>query len=727
MPSVEDVSKKYPWLVIDPSSLIGDSTPKNFEELSEKKNPLWRQFYLEWLVANKKAVVGKEQLTKWMSFLNEVNRKSKSPAIKGRYETYTAMMNEMGSLEEFHEAIREIKDAIEEKAKKEGKKASEIGTDLSTDVLLAKQAGKPPDEAFVNAAANLSTSQERATLLHSLDELLEVVKDMVESSQDGEKKVDKAPMLQAEKQISMGLDNLRDHYRELRDALEPVQKVLPYLMEPAKRLGMMQRARFAKNDELVKAYEAADAGVPQRALWTAVSKYGQAIAAMGVEVSNVAVIVVEFAKEQAENEMSENFGAAFKKAAFGLIVAKTAVTSAGVILGFFPPFGPPLAAGLGLAMTIIDKATRTILVYQAKNDPTAVISHFGKSYQSEEEQASLLKKIAEKAAEHGIEVADLLQALADLGQQAADIHVAISRMDDVARAIAKGGIETAGTVLQGTGNVISLLSLAWDWKNFHDDQKKELRNRGNLTDADVDRLQEGLKSQYQNQASNRYWDVRQAVFLGMDGKDYEVEIGGVRGVIRHNTFVFAPADRTEVHQRILKYVDDRVTELTFHGATLFPDWKTVAKINEPKQDGHLTAEVTAHRRSGQAVVCKVDVSVEGRVEVTGVDLPTSASLLADAPEAHPVIRHDGHRIRVRWETAEILNEHTWYFTCKVQGARSSGAEVELHVEFPRQGKPKTRDMTAAQSDPDALDEAALDDTAPVDEDDRAKVLALLTS
>ena len=122
--------------------------------------------------------------------------------------------------------------------------------------------------------------------------------------------------------------------------------------------------------------------------------------------------------------------------------------------------------------------------------------------------------------------------------------------------------------------MITVATLAAEWYKWSEEVKRDLRNRDGLTDDDVKTLQTGLADAWTQQASNTFWDIKTATFLGMDGADYKVVMNGVPGKIRGANFVFAPDDRSKVHQLVLSAAQKaNPGGIPYHDSTVSIAWE----------------------------------------------------------------------------------------------------------------------------------------------------------
>lgn len=677
----DDVVRKYPWVVIDPSSLIGHSTPKKLEELVTARNPLYRQFYIGWLITNKGCPRSDGQLLQLFVDLNELNKKSSDATKRKKYDDAKEYFERTGPLAEYYTAIREIKDAVKERQKEDPNVRA--GLLFATEVAVAAQGSAQPDETLVNAAANLQTGAEQAQLMEAFGEFRKDMREFFTKSGGG------AHWQKVEPVLDRTWLNIGSWKANLRIQFARYQKALPYLQAaPDERAAMVRRAKTAGTDEMVDLYIEAESGALTTAVWATVSRYGQSLAAFGVAVSNTCETLVNFAKAQAESDMRRNFAAAFPDAALGLMAAKTAVGVASSIAAFFPPIGTAVASGLNLAMMIADNATQIILTKMAKEDPETVLNQFGKTFDAVPKEKR--GELAEKLAEGGLTFLELAHTGAEIGHGAADIHTALQPLEEAARAAAEEGLKQAGQAVAGVGAVITVVSLAYDWYDYAETSKRELRNRTGLKDEDVERLKDGLENAYENKKANVIWTLRGAVFHGMDGKDYKVEINGVPGKIRGDTWIFAPDDRKQAYDRILEGARRQTgTGLAYNGGTFWVDWDAVqpGDIDETGESGALTIQAKLRRRSGDTFTGKLSVTVEGRTKLLGVDMPATSAELARMASNHGQLTGEGgEQYRLDWTTAKVVSDQALHFRCEVD-ADTGSRKTRVGVKVQRGGKP----------------------------------------
>ena len=711
----DDVVSKYPWVVMDPSSLLGSRTPRKLDELVNDVNPLWRQFYVSWMLTNQRATRTQQQLYGLLGDLNDMNKRSSDNAKRKKYDDAAEYLNAAGPLDEFYKAIREIKDTIRAKQKEDPK--VNAGLLLATEATIKGLGNARPDETLINAAAALRSGKEKAELLHGIEDYerdMSAFFTKMGAHEDSWASVKEA--------LERSVTAMRSREGQLREWLGNYQSVLPYLKEtdPAERQKLIARAKGSNDSTLLKLYTDAESGDLVKFVWASVSKYTQTLAAIGVDFANGNRLIVDIAKKQAESGMYKNFNTAFPDAALGLMCAKTAVGAATSIAGFFPPIGTAVAAGLNLSMTIAEEATKLIMTKQAAKDPDTVIKMFGQTYDkmSNSEAKALLEELGP---ELGTKAAELGHVAAEIAHQASEIKEALEPMTDAAREAAKQAAEHTGQIIAGVGVAVTVCVLAYEWYEFAEAQKRELRNKNGLTDNDVADLKAGLGDAWNNQASNKFYDVKTAQFLGMDGQDYKVIMNGIPGKIRRGSFVFSPDDRSDVHRRVLAQAANANSGgIPYHGVTVTAFFNGAQVQSEPGEAGALVVRTTVTKLSGEQYPAVMEISVEGRAKITSVDLPKTPNELARVTAAHPTLSHHGETLTVDWSTARHIHEHTWYFSCVVDARSASGKQERLELAVTRGGGVQVRDGSDGNAAPNPVADVQVQTVAP-DQGDRDRI------
>jgi hypothetical protein len=711
----DEVVAKYPWVVIDPSSLLGNRTPRKLDELVNEPNPLWRQFYVSWMLKNHGATRTQQQLYGLLNDLNDMNKRSSDTAKRKKYDDAAEYLKAAGPLDEFYEAIREIKDAIRAKQKEDPK--VNAGLLLATEATIKGLGTARPDETLINAAAALRSGKEKADLLHGVEDYMTHMSAFftkMGAHEDSWNSVKEA--------LERSVTAMRSREGQLREWLGNYQSVLPYLQETDvnERQKLIARAKSSGDNTLLKLYTDAEKGDLVKYVWASVSKYTQTLAAIGVDLANGNRLIVDIAKARAESDMYKNFSAAFPEAALGLMCAKTAVGAATAVAGFFPPIGSAVAGGLNVSMMIAEEATKLIMTKQAAKDPDTVIKMFGQTYDkmSSSEAKGLLEELGP---ELGAKAAELGHVAAELAHGAKEIKEALEPMTDVAREAAKQAAEHTGQIIAGVGVAVTVCVLAYDWYEFAEAQKRELRNKNGLSDNDVADLKKGLDEAWGKQASNEFYDIHTAQFVGMDGPDYKVIMNGIPGKIRRGTFVFSPDDRSDVHRRVLAQAGNANSGgIPYHGATVTALFDGAQVQSEPGESGALVVRTTVTKLTGEKYPATMEVSVEGRAKITGVDLPQTTNELARVASAYPTLSHNGETLTVQWDSARHIREHTWYFSCVVNARSAAGEHRRLELAVTRGGDVQVRDGSNADAAPNPVADVHVKTVAP-DEGDHARV------
>lgn len=709
----DETVAKYPWVVIDPSSLIGNSTPTTLTDLASATNPLWRQFYIAWLVAKPGCPYSAARATGYLGDLNEINKTSKDAAKRDLYDAAKRFFNTYGDLSEFRAAIREIKDAVKAKAKEEPN--TNAGLLFAADAAVNAVGNAKPDEALVSAMSNLQNNTEKEALLQGVNDYLVHMKKFFELAGAGDS------WDSVEQSIGRGMSNLRTWEASLRVCFTKYQAVLPYLQaDAAGRADLVVKAKLSSPD-LVELYQSAETGALVKEVWATISRYGQALASLGVDIANGCELIVRIAKSQSEKDMAKNFTAAFPEAATGLLIAKTVVGVGSTIAGFFPPIGTAVAGSLNLAMLAADKATQFIMVRMAKEDPNVVLNQFGRTF--DEVPSDARSALAEKLAEYSPEVIEFLMKAAELGHQAADLYKDVAGLDEAVKKAMEETLKQAGNAIGGVGAVVTVATLTAEWYKWSEDVKRDLRNRDGLTDDDVKKLQTGLADAWTQQASNTFWDIKTATFVGMDGADYKVVMNGVPGRIRGANFVFAPDDRSKVHQLVLSAAQKaNPGGIPYHDSTVSIDWASVKVTSEPGETGQLECTATGTIRSGTQVPCTLRISVEGRVSITSVDLPRSTAEFGRLASSYQQLSDGNVQYTLDWSSAKRTSSHTWYFRADVAASTPDGQRKTVTVKVPRGGVPRISNAGAK----DDADDVQVK-TVPVQAEDKAKVKKLLVA
>ncbi|HET9893965.1 MAG TPA: hypothetical protein VFQ44_03430 [Streptosporangiaceae bacterium] len=695
MASMEEVARKYPWAVIDPSVLIGKKTPRSFEDLADDEIPLWRQFYLDWLIQTKGSQLPKNKAAHYISLLTKTarNRRESTKELQEfadqRRAEAKSELGTQGPLTEFYAVIREIKDAIEERAKESGKDASDAGIRFAAEAISSTFNASPDSNAptdseriLGNGILHLLNGPSKQEYIRSIDEALQCFRRFCElTGNEGN------GLRSIEDSIGRAHSLWQSWESALKEALGTYDETLDYLAASRKRRRQLRLDHPSRSER----YDLAESGELHKELWALVSRYGQSMLGEWTTIANCYAALVRWATADAKRKMRQNFSAAFEEASAGLLAAKTAVGVVNGILAFFPPFGPAVAAGLYLCMTVADISLREFMIWQAGTDPDIVIKYLGQEFQRDIPESRRAEVIGD-IAKYGLTTLEYLEKGAHVGEGFAEFGIAMSPLvTDVARESAEnafkimsgsapGGVPAAIGVMPVVGGVLTVGSLAFEWYEWSEDQKKHLQAAEHLTQTEVDDLQKMLKGAFDQQTSNAEWhnQLTEARLLMWNDDEFRVVIKGVRGTIDRTTYRFSPDDRTRAWRAMLTAARSKPAEFKYNNMPIRLDLSDPVGLTEAggylfcQVEGLCLDEPCFHEK----FTFLIKISAEGIITVTGMDAPTYSDLVAAAVSAHGGQVSRQHELasltfKVDWANAKVLSTSPWSFRCVAPG------EVEL--------------------------------------------------
>jgi hypothetical protein len=668
-PEVQQIAEKYPWAVVDPSVLIGSKTPTSFEKLADEQNPLWRQYYFDWLetqnsnLTRDQAHADLELLTSYAR-----NRKEKSNVAQKfaeqRRDAARKRLKAAGSLEDFHEVIREIKDAIEKYAKESGEDKSAVGVRFAAEAIASESDDTDSDKVLGEGILQMLYGPLKREYIVNVQDVLLSFREF-NKLMDG----DWGGLSSVEDALAKAHGNWQSWEGALRQAFGQYDKALDYMMaNPAGRLQI--RTDDPGHADL---YEKVETGDLRKDLWELISRYGQSMLAEWTTVADCFRSVVKWAVDDSKKKMRKNFNAAFKEASAGILAAKTAVGATTTVLAFFPPAGTVAAAGLNLCMTIADIAAKEILIWQASNDADTVISYLGKEFKTpvpETEKEEVIKNILE----YGMTALELMEQGTDVIGDATHVGIILSPyISEAAKAAAEASFSTMDSAMPIIGGVLTVASLTHEWYEWSEDQHKELTAKQNLSQKEVDDLQEMLRGAFQSQRSNADWHagLGEARLLSWTGTEFLVRIKGVEGTISRETYLFSPTDRTESWNATLAQAKKNTT-VSYRGLEIKLDLSAPSGITEIK--GYLVCKVPGQCQddpcSGEKFDFVVQIMADGAITITGVDAPTfseAAAAAAASPNSLITWPPDALTFEVDWASAKLLSTSQWYYECLAPG------------------------------------------------------------
>ncbi len=642
MPTMDDIANKYPWVIIDISSLLGDPTPSDMKELSEHKNSLWRQFYIDWLIQNRHVTHPKDVLIKRMARLNEVTR---TRPDKKPYQADVDFFKSLGRLqpgdnpETFHFAMREIKDTVHQevkKAKEEGGKLTEREAGLRLAATVIEQSQDYTDLSAANILITASlqmlsndvkTVQGNAfvTLTQEIEATTEK---MAAAYRASGAEVKDFPKDKAKDVLWQTWKAVLEFEAALRKSLEVYKVAVPYI--DADEKGRRQLRVIAEKDEHQKSiYDAADKGEITRRLLEILAEYAQAQLSFGLQIGYYTQTYVDWVKIVIARELRKGFTQEFPDAALGLLIAKTAVGVTSSAIGFAPPPYNVIGSGLTAVMSAIETATREILLWQAKNDPQRVIELYGKTYheKSEASPQATAKKLVDGTVEFGLP--ELMNMGADVGHKAADL---VNTVKDLHL---ESGLTTAGHVIPGVGAAITIGVLAYEWNEWNEARQKEAVTVTGLQPGDLAKLSKDLEDRWQQiHPTEQAYAVR--AIIGQDKGEYiEVTVDGEPGKWYKKSMRFESNNPTSLMNTRLQRAKAVANGKTFpyKGRRLaITNWN--AGSAKWKDDGSLVAGVDlttdSHTFKGQAAIVPTVAGTSNfpyDIEIVSVQVPSDAEAI----------------------------------------------------------------------------------------------------